>query len=242
MRSNFSFQCTARLYCCAMSICTICRDTLHWGPHPQSLPCGHVYHESCIIIWLQNNSNCPFCRQTTTFEQLQRIFLQKPESDSSIQEEMEQLQSMFDSVSERNRYLEGNRVKLYNHIKKKNEKCFELETTINTFQLQVERMKEEITAVQARCVSTTEKLQASIKEVKNMKTTIKILASNNRESEKITKYFPLSGNSGTMVKTYQRKEQKKLNKIFGSKITTYFKPETKEEKKNQGIWLERKKI
>lgn len=44
------------------SDCPIC-----WEPHQgdevlAQLPCGHAYHDQCIISWLQEQSYCPKCR------------------------------------------------------------------------------------------------------------------------------------------------------------------------------------
>jgi len=42
-------------------ICAICRGTLDDG-EVHKLPCGHIYHGRCIVPWLAEHANCPYCR------------------------------------------------------------------------------------------------------------------------------------------------------------------------------------
>ncbi|KAG6596837.1 E3 ubiquitin-protein ligase, partial [Cucurbita argyrosperma subsp. sororia] len=32
------------------------------GEEVSRIPCGHVYHKSCVLTWLQRNNSCPLCR------------------------------------------------------------------------------------------------------------------------------------------------------------------------------------
>jgi len=41
--------------------CSICLESAN--PSVQ-LQCGHGYHASCIIAWIQRDYSCPFCRQS----------------------------------------------------------------------------------------------------------------------------------------------------------------------------------
>lgn len=43
--------------------CAICLDKYHEGVFICGLPCGHNYHQKCILVWLQrDNHHCPICR------------------------------------------------------------------------------------------------------------------------------------------------------------------------------------
>ena len=40
--------------------CLICREPMSSG---KKLPaCGHVFHLSCLRMWLQHQQSCPLCR------------------------------------------------------------------------------------------------------------------------------------------------------------------------------------
>jgi len=41
--------------------CSICLCEYEQGEEIVRLPCGHVYHDSCISVWVQNHVRCPLC-------------------------------------------------------------------------------------------------------------------------------------------------------------------------------------
>ncbi|XP_076893860.1 uncharacterized protein LOC143545985 [Bidens hawaiensis] len=43
-------------------VCVICKDDMRAGGVVNRLPCGHVYHGSCIVPWLSARNTCPLCR------------------------------------------------------------------------------------------------------------------------------------------------------------------------------------
>ncbi len=56
--------------------CSICLANTHdddkTTPYPvdTKLPCGHIFHGSCIKSWLTTNQSCPICRKTTVSDSL----------------------------------------------------------------------------------------------------------------------------------------------------------------------------
>ncbi|XP_070541088.1 E3 ubiquitin-protein ligase RNF103-like [Ptychodera flava] len=45
------------------SECAICLDSYEFGYAICGLPCGHNFHQKCIILWLENSNHCcPVCR------------------------------------------------------------------------------------------------------------------------------------------------------------------------------------
>ncbi|KAI0563235.1 Ankyrin repeat containing protein [Gracilaria domingensis] len=50
------------------TICAICQEELELGDQIRRLPCGHEYHDPCILSWIggeqmSQHMNCPICKQ-----------------------------------------------------------------------------------------------------------------------------------------------------------------------------------
>ncbi|KAF8107821.1 hypothetical protein N665_0116s0028 [Sinapis alba] len=43
-------------------MCAVCKDDMVMGDTGKKLPCGHSYHGSCILPWLETRNSCPVCR------------------------------------------------------------------------------------------------------------------------------------------------------------------------------------
>ena len=44
------------------NICSICLCDFEEGDQVRKLICGHLYHENCVMKWLEKNSTCPICK------------------------------------------------------------------------------------------------------------------------------------------------------------------------------------
>jgi len=42
--------------------CTVCSDTFRRGEKIRKLPCRHIFHDKCLMPWLEQNTTCPNCR------------------------------------------------------------------------------------------------------------------------------------------------------------------------------------
>jgi len=52
--------------------CCVCLEEFKENETVITLPCNskHVFHESCIKSWLENNNSCPLCKAPITEEAL----------------------------------------------------------------------------------------------------------------------------------------------------------------------------
>jgi hypothetical protein len=42
--------------------CSVCISEMAKGEDTIMVPCGHMFHESCVMKWLQSHNSCPVCR------------------------------------------------------------------------------------------------------------------------------------------------------------------------------------
>ncbi|KAI3977315.1 hypothetical protein MKX01_000228 [Papaver californicum] len=42
--------------------CVVCMDKFEAGTLVTYMPCSHIFHEVCLVPWLQENNSCPLCR------------------------------------------------------------------------------------------------------------------------------------------------------------------------------------
>lgn len=54
--------------------CVICSDILDGENTNVTTPCGHVFHEICVLQWLEYKSSCPACRQNINKHKLVKLF------------------------------------------------------------------------------------------------------------------------------------------------------------------------
>ncbi|CAO3614440.1 unnamed protein product [Mucor fragilis] len=51
--------------------CIICLQPLiSSGDHPAVIPCGHVYHKSCLQPWVREHRNCPLCKKACSHQKI----------------------------------------------------------------------------------------------------------------------------------------------------------------------------
>ncbi|XP_058393754.1 E3 ubiquitin-protein ligase RNF126 isoform X2 [Diceros bicornis minor] len=46
--------------------CPVCKDDYRLGERVRQLPCNHLFHDGCIVPWLEQHDSCPVCRKSLT--------------------------------------------------------------------------------------------------------------------------------------------------------------------------------
>ncbi|KAK9274454.1 hypothetical protein L1049_021701 [Liquidambar formosana] len=46
----------------ALDVCAVCMEGIQSSKGGKQVPCGHVYHATCIATWLSLYNSCPLCR------------------------------------------------------------------------------------------------------------------------------------------------------------------------------------
>ncbi|XP_062104620.1 uncharacterized protein LOC133815849 [Humulus lupulus] len=44
--------------------CTVCLEDFRVGQQVMLTPCDHMFHEDCIVPWVERSDHCPVCRST----------------------------------------------------------------------------------------------------------------------------------------------------------------------------------
>uniref|UniRef100_A0A182JW09 RING-type E3 ubiquitin transferase n=1 Tax=Anopheles christyi TaxID=43041 RepID=A0A182JW09_9DIPT len=86
--------------------CSVCFEDFVVGESVRKLPCLHVYHEPCIIPWLELHGTCPICRNSLSPEEshagAQTQDNSQSPSEHSQQSSQQQAASQSDSSGRQN--------------------------------------------------------------------------------------------------------------------------------------------
>ena len=62
------------------SCCAICLESFGNSCEIATIPCGHVFHETCIKKWHSAHKECSQCRTKCKSEEILRIFISETEN------------------------------------------------------------------------------------------------------------------------------------------------------------------
>ncbi|EME32757.1 E3 ubiquitin-protein ligase RNF128 [Galdieria sulphuraria] len=58
-----SEECEEQFTCLSTDECSICLESIRVGDYMRKLPCGHIFHATCVERWLLHAHRCPLCNK-----------------------------------------------------------------------------------------------------------------------------------------------------------------------------------
>ncbi|CAE7551433.1 unnamed protein product [Symbiodinium sp. CCMP2456] len=43
-------------------VCVVCQEAMPVGSKAKAMPCGHLFHDECLLSWVKKSNSCPTCR------------------------------------------------------------------------------------------------------------------------------------------------------------------------------------
>ena len=129
--------------------CSTCLELLNPSDELSSVPCGHVFHTSCINQWLDTGkSNCPQCRTKCRASQLRRIYFTQGLDVS--QSSATDLQHKLDSLTFQVRCLEKEKKKAVEGQETSSAQAVALREEVRTLEARLASAKEEAESCKAQ--------------------------------------------------------------------------------------------
>jgi len=97
--------------------CSTCLELLTPGDDLTCTPCGHVFHNHCVLQWFETKKNCPQCRHVAQERTLRRIFLAETDIPEEQRVDTDVLSNQLDSLKFQLRCKEGEKAKIAERLK-----------------------------------------------------------------------------------------------------------------------------
>merc|ERR1711988_1912631 len=71
-------------------LCVVCQEAMPAGSKAKTMPCGHKFHDDCLLSWVQKSNSCPTCRfdempsEKRHFDDIQRQVQQSQPTSSGL--------------------------------------------------------------------------------------------------------------------------------------------------------------
>ncbi|XP_011148078.2 E3 ubiquitin-protein ligase TRAIP [Harpegnathos saltator] len=186
---------TCFFFACKMYIvCTICRDNFIQSDDIAVTRCGHVFHVNCLSRWLTRSNSCPECREKTSQEKTQRLYVTFASNEASNTDNLS-TQERIDSLkfqvllneknikyyTSKNETLEKQNAGLRQEVRKVESEISKKNSTIYLLKEQMKDLKEKYTEYE----TLKHKLSQKEKEIENLQHMKKLLHGSVMEAEEI---------------------------------------------------------
>ncbi|KAF7397468.1 hypothetical protein HZH68_008690 [Vespula germanica] len=161
-------------------VCVICSDLLMPSDDVFHTPCGHIFHFTCLMQWLERSKSCPQCREKTNQNKIHRIYFNFSNNDTIV-EDTSSLQDKVDKLTfqillkdkdikhytEKNENLEKQNSGLRSEVKKVESEVREKETAIYALKEQIKFFRQQCSEVDIINKEVI-RLRKRVEELKNI--------------------------------------------------------------------------
>ncbi|KAG5676804.1 hypothetical protein PVAND_006612 [Polypedilum vanderplanki] len=225
--------------------CVICSDLFVSTDSIYTTPCGHIFHQVCLIQWLERKKDCPQCRHKCTERNIFRIYFNNNNLDtSSVNSEnlIETIDNLTLKVRESEmtvKNLENQKNKLEDQLQSKEKKIKKLDTTVSQFNQIIATMRHENDLLSSHRASykIIETENAELKsKLELLQTVESVLTASQSEIDEILKQNLDPRNLAVMVGTLRRElncneERKNIMRKQLQSIKNDLRAEQEERKK-----------
>ncbi len=77
--------------------CTICSELFEIASDVAAIPCGHIYHDHCLLQWFEVKRDCPQCRKPVNQKQIiHKLYFDQADEDDG--EDLAKLKNDLDNA------------------------------------------------------------------------------------------------------------------------------------------------
>lgn len=133
--------------------CDICKELFSEKCDVTAIRCGHIYHEKCIKLWLNNSRSCPKCRSPTKTGNIVKLFFSiSPDDGIPAKAELER------EISNLSASIESKCVEL----KLRTDMAAEAENDLNNVSRRIAELQNRVQDTQIRFLKTTNETYNSL--------------------------------------------------------------------------------
>ncbi|KAG5872566.1 hypothetical protein JTB14_033983 [Gonioctena quinquepunctata] len=152
--------------------CVICSDLFLPGSEVHSTTCGHMFHYTCLMNWLERSKSCPQCRSRVTESTIHRLFFNLANTDAgqadvgTLVNQVENLQFKI-SLNEKNNKKYREKIhKLESQTRGLREEVSQLENKEKVHESAIHALKDQIAYFKGKA-KESDQLSAEIVRLKN---------------------------------------------------------------------------
>uniref|UniRef100_A0A182KAW9 RING-type domain-containing protein n=1 Tax=Anopheles christyi TaxID=43041 RepID=A0A182KAW9_9DIPT len=121
--------------------CSVCSELYVPSVHVVTTPCGHLFHNDCILPWLERSRTCPECRAECTATALIKVhFNVTANLERNTTLLVEKLNKLTTKLDEQ--------VEALRKIEKRTDKCVERQSMmVDTLQLLLDEIRTQSTCI-----------------------------------------------------------------------------------------------